>query len=68
MPAWWNSLESVTALTWWLRWIGAGLTIAGGLCVIATLVTSKRGETLRDRRSADRRLTSDQKAAIKTAL
>jgi hypothetical protein len=68
MPAWWNSLEAVTALTWWLRWIGAGLTIIGGLCVVATLVTSKRAETLRERRSADRRLTGEQRAAIKAAL
>jgi hypothetical protein len=68
MPAWWNSFEAVTALTWWLRWIGAGLTIIGGLCVVATLVTSKQAETLRDKHGADRRLTDEQRAMLKQAL
>jgi len=68
MSSWWNSLETVTVLTWWLRWVGAGLTVIGALFVIATLATSKRAETLRDRRSADRRLTDEQRAVIKRAL
>ena len=64
MPAWWNSLEAVNALTWYLRWIGAGLTIIGGVCVIATLATSKRAETLREARQADRRLSAFQRKQI----
>lgn len=50
MLSWWDSLEAVTNVTWWLRWIGASLTIAGGLCVIATLAGSKRVETLKNKR------------------
>ena len=50
MLSWWDSLEAVTNLTWWLKWIGASLTIVGGLCVIATLVSSKREETLKNKR------------------
>jgi len=68
MPAWWNSLETVTALTWWLRWIAAGFTIAGGFCVIATLATSKRLDTLREKRDADRHLTASQRAALIEAV
>ena len=64
MPAWWDSLEMVASVTWYLRWIGAGLTILGALCVVATLATSKRTETLREKRAADRHLTPEQRAKL----
>jgi len=64
MPAWWNSLETVSSLTWYLRWIGACLTIFGGLCVVATLATSKRAETLREKRDADRHLSPEQRQSL----
>jgi hypothetical protein len=62
MPAWWDSLETVNNVTWWLKWVGAGLTFTGAICVIATLATTKRSETLK----ASRDETERAKAA-KTA-
>lgn len=37
MPAWWDSLETVNSLTWWLKWVGGALTFIGAICVIVTL-------------------------------
>jgi len=68
MPTWWDSLDSVTNVTWWLRWAGAALTMVGALCVIATLATSKRAENLRERRDADRSLTKEQTEQILAVL
>jgi hypothetical protein len=68
MPAWWDSLETVNSITWWLRWVGAGLTFTGAICVMATLVTTKRAETLKTERDADRHLSDRQRQRIRDTL
>ncbi len=50
MPAWWDSLETVVALNCWVRWLSPGFTTAGAVCIILTLVLSKRIDTLKDKR------------------
>ena len=60
VAAWWNSLETVTILTWWLRWIGGVFALIGILCTIASFATSKHAETIRATRDADRRLAAKQ--------
>lgn len=82
MPAWWDSVETVNSVTWWLRWIGAVLTFTGAICVMATLATAKRAETLKaakdkalqdrltaaEERQRDRHLTAEQRAKILEVL
>lgn len=47
MPAWWDSIASVTAFTWWARWLGVALTFVGLLTTAASLSSSRRLDTLK---------------------
>ncbi|MGI9165718.1 MAG: hypothetical protein ACR2G5_04930 [Pyrinomonadaceae bacterium] len=48
-----------------MRWLGAGLTTAGAICVILTLASTKRVETLKERRDA---LRASEAAKAETEL
>jgi hypothetical protein len=52
MPAWWNSIDSVSTFSWAMRWIGIGLTVFGAICGGLALVATKRVETLKSERDA----------------
>lgn len=47
MPAWWDSLDSVSVFSWWMRWLGVGLTALGAVFGGLALASTKRVETLR---------------------
>jgi len=68
MGSWWDSLEAVSRFNTRLQWVGAGLTILAAMSGVMIIVVGTRMETLKDRRTADRRLTPEQRAGIKQAL
>ncbi len=64
MPAWWNSLETVTAISSHAKTLGFILGLLTALCGAIVFFSGKRVDALKAIRDADRRLTSIQHSQI----
>jgi hypothetical protein len=52
MWTWWDSLEAVSRLSLLVKWIAAGGAIVGAVCGVLVLISTKRVDTLREKRDA----------------
>ena len=68
MPAWWNSLETMTAISGHAKTVGFVLGLATALCGAVIFFSGKRVDALKTIKDADRHLTSDQRAKLLTLL
>ena len=55
MPAWWDSIDSVSTFTLWMRWIGIGLTMLGAVFGALAITSSNRVDNLKAKRDAAER-------------
>lgn len=75
MATWWDSIDAVTSVNIAARWAAGILAITAALCGLLVLASGLRLDRLkaaRDKakedRQKDRRLTEEQRAAIKSEL
>lgn len=69
MPTWWDSIETVTAFTWWTRWVGLGVTFLGVLISGISLASTRQLETLKQTRDkTSQTATTEREAQLQKRL
>jgi len=62
MPAWWNSLETMTAVSSWARLIGVTLGVVAALCAVVVFAAGKQVDALKA--AQDKLMREKVKAAV----